>query len=48
MTTGARATITISADFGYGFSGIPGVIPADAELVFEVWLISVNGCKNMV
>ena len=48
MTTGARATITMSSSLAYGYSGVPGLIPANADLVFEVWLISVNGCKNMV
>ena len=48
MTTGARATITMSSSLAYGYSGVPGLIPANADLVFEVWLIAVNGCKNMV
>ena len=48
MTTGERATITMSSSLAYGYSGVPGLIPANADLVFEVWLISVNGCKNMV
>lgn len=43
MQPGELATLTISPDFGYGSGGFPTWgIPPDAELVFEVQLLSVD------
>ncbi|PSN58692.1 peptidyl-prolyl cis-trans isomerase [Corynespora cassiicola Philippines] len=33
MTLGEKATLTISADYGYGARGFPGHIPANARLI---------------
>ncbi|KAK8197974.1 FK506-binding protein 1 [Phyllosticta capitalensis] len=38
MTLGEKATLTISADYGYGASGFPGVIPPNSTLIFDVEL----------
>ncbi|GAM23234.1 hypothetical protein SAMD00019534_064090, partial [Acytostelium subglobosum LB1] len=40
MTQGEKSILTISPDFGYGASGIGGVIPGNATLIFEVELLS--------
>ena len=40
MKEGGKATLVIPPVLGYGGGGIPGVIPGDATLVFEVELVS--------
>ncbi|KAJ5108897.1 peptidyl-prolyl cis-trans isomerase [Penicillium angulare] len=45
MTLGEKAILDISPDFGYGPNGFPPVIPPNARLVFEVWLVKI-GSKN--
>lgn len=42
MSVGQRAKLTISPDLGYGTDGIPGTIPKNATLIFDVELISVH------
>lgn len=42
LSIGTRAKLTISPDLGYGKSGIPGAIPPNATLVFDVELLKVN------
>jgi len=42
MSVGEKATLKITSDFGYGARGAGGVIPANADLVFEVELIKIN------
>ncbi|KAH7382513.1 hypothetical protein DE146DRAFT_230045 [Phaeosphaeria sp. MPI-PUGE-AT-0046c] len=43
MTLGEKATLIISADYGYGDKGFPGYIPANAKLIFDIELKSING-----
>lgn len=38
MSKGEKAVLTISSDLAYGPSGIPGIIPPNATLVFQVHL----------
>ena len=40
MSVGEKAILTISPDFGYGARGVPGLIPANSTLIFEVELLS--------
>jgi len=40
MSKGQRAKLTISPDLGYGSKGVPGMIPANSTLVFDVELIN--------
>lgn len=40
MSTGERAMITISAEYAYGVTGFPPLIPPNAMLLFDVVLIS--------
>merc|ERR1711973_145080 len=40
MSKGQRAKLTISADTGYGAQGVPGVIPPNSTLVFDVELLN--------
>jgi len=42
MSVGERAKLTISPDMGYGAKGVPGCIPPNSTLVFDVELIKVN------
>jgi len=45
LSLGQRATLKISSDFGYGEKGHPPVIPEDADLIFDVEVLSINGKK---
>ncbi|KAL3072683.1 hypothetical protein niasHS_017657 [Heterodera schachtii] len=42
MSVGQRAKLTISPDMGYGAKGIPGTIPGNSTLIFDVELIAVK------
>ena len=39
MSKGQRAKLTISPDMGYGAGGVPGCIPPNSTLVFDVELL---------
>lgn len=43
MSVGEQAKLTITPDYGYGARGVPGVIPPNAALIFDVELIKING-----
>ncbi len=45
MTLGERAVLNISSDFGYGARGAGADIPPNADLVFDVELVKINGKK---
>ncbi|PWI73149.1 peptidyl-prolyl cis-trans isomerase [Purpureocillium lilacinum] len=42
MQVGEKATLDISADFGYGARGFPGHIPPNSDLIFDVELKNVR------
>ena len=42
MSLGEKATLDITADYGYGARGAGGVIPPNADLLFDVELIAIN------
>eukprot|EP00343_Euplotes_focardii_P006893 CAMPEP_0205819278 /NCGR_PEP_ID=MMETSP0206-20130828/1578_1 /ASSEMBLY_ACC=CAM_ASM_000279 /TAXON_ID=36767 /ORGANISM="Euplotes focardii, Strain TN1" /LENGTH=176 /DNA_ID=CAMNT_0053112669 /DNA_START=22 /DNA_END=552 /DNA_ORIENTATION=+ len=45
MSLGERSILHISNDFGYGERGAGADIPANADLDFDVELVSINGKK---
>lgn len=42
MSLGEKARLNISSDFGYGREGAGGIIPPNADLVFEVELLKIG------
>ncbi|GMI60295.1 hypothetical protein ScalyP_jg6426 [Parmales sp. scaly parma] len=46
MSLGERSILHISSDYGYGARGHPPVIPASADLDFDVELVKINGKKG--
>merc|ERR1711871_1929388 len=42
MSLGQRATLKITSGFGYGARGAGGVIPPNADLIFDVELLGIN------
>ena len=43
MKVGGKRKLVVPPDLAYGKNGIPGVIPKNATLVFDIDLIAVNG-----
>jgi FK506-binding protein 1 len=42
VSVGQRAKLTIPAEMGYGAKGVPGCIPPNSVLVFDVELLKVS------
>ncbi|KAH7375037.1 hypothetical protein B0T11DRAFT_5380 [Plectosphaerella cucumerina] len=42
MKVGGKATLVITADYGYGARGFPGAIPPNSDLIFDVHLKNVQ------
>ncbi|KAL3944627.1 MAG: hypothetical protein SGBAC_001287 [Bacillariaceae sp.] len=45
MSLGEKAKLLISSDYGYGSQGAGGVIPPNADLVFEVELLAIGNLE---
>lgn len=43
LSLGERAKLIIPANEGYGARGAGGVIPPNADLIFDVELLAING-----
>lgn len=43
LSLGERAKLIIPANEGYGSRGASGVIPPNADLIFDVELLAING-----
>ena len=43
MSLGQRAILQISSDYGYGADGVGDAIPPNADLTFDVELLTING-----
>ncbi|MCM3923395.1 FKBP-type peptidyl-prolyl cis-trans isomerase [Frankia sp. AiPs1] len=42
LSIGEKAVLTVTADYGYGSSGFPPVIPPHSTLLFEVELLAIG------
>jgi peptidylprolyl isomerase len=42
MKVGEKKTLTIAPADGYGANGVPGVIPPNATLIFDVELLAIK------
>lgn len=42
MSVGQKSKLTISPDYAYGAPGVPGKIPRDAILIFEIELLALS------
>ena len=48
MSLGEKAELHITSDYGYGQVGAGGVIPPNADLVFEVELLAIGDKESGV
>mmetsp|Transcript_26734 Transcript_26734/g.62788 ORF Transcript_26734/g.62788 Transcript_26734/m.62788 type:complete len:125 (-) Transcript_26734:44-418(-) len=48
MSLGEKAELHITSDYGYGKEGAGGVIPPNADLVFEVELLAIGDKESDV
>lgn len=48
MSLGEKAELHITSDMGYGANGAGGVIPPNADLVFEVELLKIGNKESSV
>jgi FKBP-type peptidyl-prolyl cis-trans isomerase len=42
MSVGQKSKLTVSPDYAYGAQGVPGKIPPNATLIFEIELLALS------
>ncbi|KAJ3564719.1 hypothetical protein NP233_g8112 [Leucocoprinus birnbaumii] len=42
LSKGEKARLTITPDLAFGSEGMPPVIPANATLIFDIWLLDIT------
>ena len=42
MSLGQKILVSVPAEYGYGKTGIPGIIPGNSTLIYEIELLAIK------